>query len=60
MPLLKKVNVDDGGPHPYLFLAEEVIFQLNFLIRSVERNTLITKAESEKHGWLGDDVYKEF
>ena len=22
MPLLKNVNVDDGGPHPYLFFAK--------------------------------------
>ena len=33
MPLLKKVNVDDGGPQPYLFFAEKALkfnFSVNF------------------------------
>ena len=27
---MKKVNVDDGGPNPYLFLAAEAIFAVKF------------------------------
>ena len=41
MPLLKKVNVDDGGSHIF-FLSEEAVFKIGF----VERNTMITLSSS--------------
>ena len=45
MPLLKKVNVDEGGPHPYLFLAEtkwELLFFLN-LNNGVQQSWRVNK-----------------